>query len=86
MNRSGSGTEEDIDVDYVVKLRGLPWSATKEDILDFFSECRIHKGRDGIHLVTTPEGRSSGEAFVELPPKEDINNFIKKDKEAMGPR
>ena len=32
----------------IVKARGLPWSATSADVVDFFSDCSIVGGEDGI--------------------------------------
>ena len=34
----GSGEQED---GFVVRVRGLPWSATTEEIASFFGECEI---------------------------------------------
>lgn len=31
-----------------MKARGLPWSATSADVMDFFSDCSIVGGEDGI--------------------------------------
>lgn len=70
----------------LVKMRGLPWSATVEDILSFLSECKIKDGKDGIHLTMSPLGRPSGEAYIELETAEDAAKALKKDHQHMGHR
>jgi hypothetical protein len=37
--------------DYCVRLRGLPWSATKQDIADFLERCRVVGGTDGVIII-----------------------------------
>ena len=34
----------------VIKARGLPFSATADEVLEFFSECSVVGGVDGIHF------------------------------------
>ena len=70
------------DEGFIVKLRGLPWSATTADISKFLGEEGISK----IHLTLSKEGRPSGEAFVELETEEDLQRAESKDKEHMGSR
>jgi len=48
-----------------VKMRGLPFNATKEDILHFFTGFNV-SGSD-VTLGTRDDGRPSGEAFVRFP-------------------
>ncbi|XP_076327081.1 heterogeneous nuclear ribonucleoprotein F-like isoform X2 [Tachypleus tridentatus] len=50
----------------VLRVRGLPWSATKEEIMNFFSGVKICGGEDGIHTTLSREGRPSGEAYIEV--------------------
>ncbi|XP_019361719.1 PREDICTED: heterogeneous nuclear ribonucleoprotein H isoform X1 [Gavialis gangeticus] len=71
---------------YVVKVRGLPWSCSAEEVERFFSECKILNGASGIRFIYTREGRPSGEAFVELETEEDVKLALKKDRETMGHR
>ncbi|XP_053462806.1 heterogeneous nuclear ribonucleoprotein F-like isoform X6 [Nycticebus coucang] len=71
---------------FVVKLRGLPWSCSIEDVQNFLSNCTIHDGPGGIHFIYTREGRQSGEAFVELGSEDDVKMALKKDRESMGHR
>lgn len=40
----------------------------------------------GIHLTEIRPGRLSGECFVELVTKDDLELALKKNKEHMGPR
>ncbi|KAB0801900.1 hypothetical protein PPYR_04086 [Photinus pyralis] len=80
---SGAGDQDD---DCVVKLRGLPWSATQDDIVKFFKECAIMGGKSGVHMTTSREGRPSGEAFVELESTEDVRRAIQRDHDHMGNR
>ncbi|XP_065749924.1 heterogeneous nuclear ribonucleoprotein F isoform X5 [Phocoena phocoena] len=71
---------------FVVKLRGLPWSCSVEDVQNFLSDCTIHDGVAGVHFIYTREGRQSGEAFVELESEDDVKMALKKDRESMGHR
>lgn len=80
---SGGGDRDD---GFVVKLRGLPWSATVEEILKFFRDSKIAGDTDGIHMTSSREGRPSGEAFVEFESEEDLNEALKRDRDHMGNR
>ncbi|XP_038651638.1 heterogeneous nuclear ribonucleoprotein H1, like [Scyliorhinus canicula] len=71
---------------YVVRVRGLPWSSAADEVLRFFSDCKILNGASGIHFTYTREGRPSGEAFIQLEADDDFKVAMKKDKESMGHR
>ncbi|XP_034945143.1 heterogeneous nuclear ribonucleoprotein H2 [Chelonus insularis] len=81
---NGNGDHE--EEGYVVKLRGLPWSTTVDEIMKFFSDCRICHGKAGIHMTMSREGRPSGEAYIEMETEEDIEKACKRDRDHMGHR
>lgn len=72
--------------DYVIRIRGLPWSASAEDVVEFFNEVEINGGAEGVHLTLSREGRPSGEAYVELVSQEDLDKAEEKHKCNMGKR
>ncbi|XP_072414094.1 heterogeneous nuclear ribonucleoprotein H3-like [Chiloscyllium punctatum] len=72
--------------DYVVRVRGLPWSCTPEEVTRFFSECDIRNGVSGVQFTTSKEGRPSGEAYVHLTNAEDFKKALAKDRKYMGHR
>ncbi|KTF92765.1 hypothetical protein cypCar_00020767 [Cyprinus carpio] len=74
------------DEGFVVRVRGLPWSCSVEEVSRFFSGSKIGNNGTAIHFTYTREGRPSGEAFVELESEEDLKMAIKKDRETMGHR
>ncbi|XP_051959998.1 heterogeneous nuclear ribonucleoprotein H-like [Xyrauchen texanus] len=74
------------DEGFVVRVRGLPWSCSDEEVSRFFSGCKIGNNGTAIHFTYTREGRPSGEAFVELESEEDLKIAVKKDRETMGHR
>ena len=49
---------------FVIKLRGLPWGVTIEDIVTFLAPIPVPQG--GVHLMNGANGRPSGLAYVEL--------------------
>jgi len=55
-------------VRYVVRLRGLPWSARELEITQFFQTEQISE----IQIVYLTDGRASGEALVEF---SDLKSF-----------
>ena len=69
---------------YVIRLEGLPFRVTREELLDFFEDCDIHKGIDGVHLVMNRDGRASGMGYVELQSGEDVENALKKSQKNIG--
>lgn len=68
----------------VLRLRGLPFSASKDDILDFFKDFALSE--DSIHIVMNSEGRPSGEAYVEFVDAEDSKAAMAKDRMTLGSR
>ncbi|XP_023680631.1 heterogeneous nuclear ribonucleoprotein H2-like isoform X2 [Paramormyrops kingsleyae] len=71
---------------FVVRIRGLPWSCSVDEVQRFFSDCKIANNGTSIHFTYTREGRPSGEAFVELESDDDLKIAVKKDRETMGHR
>ncbi|KAM4578331.1 G-rich sequence factor 1 [Fundulus diaphanus] len=71
---------------YIVQVKGLPWSCTAQDLLQFFSDCRIRDGEKGIHLTLNRLGKPSGRAFVEMEHEDDIRKAVEKHRQYLGPR
>uniref|UniRef100_A0A5B7ARV5 RRM domain-containing protein n=1 Tax=Davidia involucrata TaxID=16924 RepID=A0A5B7ARV5_DAVIN len=68
----------------VLRLRGLPFSAGKDDIIDFFKDFLLSE--DSIHITVNSEGRRTGEAFVEFMSVEDSKAAMVKDRMTLGSR
>ncbi|XP_023599637.1 heterogeneous nuclear ribonucleoprotein H isoform X5 [Myotis lucifugus] len=70
--------------DGFVRLRGLPFGCSKEEIVQFFSGLEIVP--NGITLPVDFQGRSTGEAFVQFASQEIAEKALKKHKERIGHR
>ncbi|XP_061881050.1 G-rich sequence factor 1 [Entelurus aequoreus] len=68
----------------VVKLRGLPFSCTENDIVLFFSGLDIIK--KGITIITNRKGRNTGEAFVWFATQEAADEALQKDRQLIEER
>jgi len=78
-SRMGSGSS-----DCYVRLRGLPYECTKEDIYHFFHGLEIVS--NGIQLMVDGMGRSSGEAYVQFTSKDQAHKALGKDREMIKHR
>ncbi|XP_044008245.1 RNA-binding protein fusilli isoform X3 [Aphidius gifuensis] len=56
-----SGTRKDC-----IRLRGLPYEALVEHILEFMGEHAKHILYRGVHMVYNSQGQPSGEAFIQM--------------------
>lgn len=79
----------------VIKLRGLPWSCTVDQVVKFLNGVKIktqpkieetETAKPAVYLTTNSEGRPSGEAFVEVSSEEDIELSLKLNNNLMGQR
>ena len=52
-------------------MRGLPFNAVKDEILEFLSGINVINRENGVFLIKTFDGRSTGDAFVLLPNEDD---------------
>ncbi|EPS74052.1 hypothetical protein M569_00703, partial [Genlisea aurea] len=68
----------------VLKLRGLPYSAKKSDIANFFAEFAVSEDR--IRIACRADGKATGEAFVEFLSAEEAMKAMSKDKMLIGSR
>ncbi|CAA2998430.1 heterogeneous nuclear ribonucleo F [Olea europaea subsp. europaea] len=62
----------------ILRLRGLPYTASKEDIMDFFRDFVLSESK--IRMIVNSEGRPTGEAFVEFASAEDSKAAMSKDR------
>jgi len=62
---------------FYVRLKGLPWGCTKQQICEFFQEQCTLDEKD-INLLVLPNGRASGEALVGVATEEDFNFTLEK--------
>lgn len=71
---------------YLVKLKGLPYDATKPVIAQFLSDCAIKDGNEGIHILLGADCRASGEALVALSSHMDMVKALNHDRNHIGNR
>ncbi|PSS36590.1 Epithelial splicing regulatory protein [Actinidia chinensis var. chinensis] len=68
----------------ILKLQGLPFSVTKSDVAEFFEEFTLTD--DKIHIAQSPDGKTTGEAFVEFASAEEAKKAMGKDRKTIGSR
>ncbi|KAL0915812.1 hypothetical protein M5K25_013271 [Dendrobium thyrsiflorum] len=68
----------------ILRMRGLPYSAGKEDILDFFKDYELSEDR--IYVALNAEGRPSGEAYVEFANPVASRSAMARDRMTLGRR
>ncbi|KAI4383690.1 hypothetical protein MLD38_009497 [Melastoma candidum] len=68
----------------ILRMRGLPFSAGKDDILDFFKDFDLNE--ESVHIAMNSEGGPSGDAYVEFMSKEDSKAAMSKDRMTLGSR
>eukprot|EP00803_Ostreobium_quekettii_P005872 evm.model.scf_2585.2 EVM.evm.TU.scf_2585.2 scf_2585:12737-19061(-) len=72
----------------VLRLRGLPFSVQREDIVNWFNDgtLSISQIRPESVFIVMDYGRPSGTAFVEFQTPEDAQVAMSKDRQMMGTR
>ncbi|XP_075868801.1 epithelial splicing regulatory protein 1 isoform X2 [Nelusetta ayraudi] len=77
----------------IVRMRGLPFTATHEQVLNFFcpeealkETSPVSGGKDGILFVRFPDGRPTGDAFVLFSCDEHAQCALRKHKAILGKR
>ncbi|GER55061.1 RNA-binding (RRM/RBD/RNP motifs) family protein [Striga asiatica] len=68
----------------IIRMRGLPYSAGKDDIIDFFKNFTLSD--ESVHIVLNFDGRPNGEAFVEFANVDDAKEALAKDRMTLGNR
>jgi len=66
----------------ILKLKGLPYSTTEQQILQFFGDFKVQC----VRFVYEPDGRPSGLAFAEFENKEEALKALSKNGEYIGER
>ena len=64
-----------------VKLSGLDWNASENDIRNFFNDCNV----SSVLIINNDKGKPSGEALVKLDEK-DLEKALAHHKENLGKR
>ncbi|KAL5554284.1 hypothetical protein UlMin_041685 [Ulmus minor] len=83
--RSKRNSDKDqMEYTEILKMRGLPFSVKKSQILEFFRDFKVVEDR--IHIACRPDGKATGEAFVEFDSAEEAKNAMSKDKMTIGSR
>lgn len=83
-NRAAQSGHDDGEYTGVVRMRGLPWSTTAQQVREFFGGLQITS--DGVQITLTREGRPSGEAYVVFKSEDEMRRALTKDKEKIGER
>ncbi|RXN26008.1 RNA-binding 12B-like protein [Labeo rohita] len=77
--REGSVLERD---ELYMRLTGMPFSATKDNVYEFFSGLRI----EDIMFLRNNRGQFNGQGIVRFATKEEAAEGMKRDRQYMGPR
>jgi heterogeneous nuclear ribonucleoprotein F/H len=73
----------------ILRLRGLPFGASREDVADWFNDSGVLLqpiNASNVHLVLAFDGRPTGSAFAEFSGPGDAESAMVRDKAMMGSR
>jgi len=76
------GSSFQSETGYTVRMRGLPYSATEDDVAQFFEPLTCVK----IGIQYNKDGRASGDADVDFASYEEAQEALKKNKAMMQKR
>ncbi|GAB4847622.1 hypothetical protein Ancab_026683 [Ancistrocladus abbreviatus] len=76
--------KDQLEYTEILKLRGLPFSATKSDIVEYFGEFK--PAEDKVHIACRADGKATGEAYVEFSSAEEAKKAMCKDNMTIGSR
>jgi epithelial splicing regulatory protein 1/2 len=72
---------------FVIKMQGLPYRATEEDIVSFFEpDCKVKNDSNGVMIIRYPDGKATGDAFCLFPTETDVEQALKKQRQIMSGR
>ncbi|XP_022818169.1 RNA-binding protein fusilli isoform X2 [Spodoptera litura] len=74
----------------IVRMRGLPYDATPQQVLDFFSTgenpVMVLDGAEGVLFVRRADGRATGDAFVLFAKEDDAPKALSRHRKSIGAR
>nr|XP_049701605.1 RNA-binding protein fusilli isoform X2 [Helicoverpa armigera] len=74
----------------IVRVRGLPYDATPQQVLDFFSTgdnpVLVLDGAEGVLFVRRADGRATGDAFVLFAKEDDAPKALSRHRKSIGAR
>ncbi|XP_049701604.1 RNA-binding protein fusilli isoform X1 [Helicoverpa armigera] len=74
----------------IVRMRGLPYDATPQQVLDFFSTgdnpVLVLDGAEGVLFVRRADGRATGDAFVLFAKEDDAPKALSRHRKSIGAR
>lgn len=87
-HKAAASNRSNSDGSFLIRIRGLPFTTTKQEILDFFEGINIVSGEDGIHLAAfgLHSTKPLGEAYIELASEDDYEKAQDFHKKTMGSR
>ncbi|KAI3704471.1 hypothetical protein L1987_74692 [Smallanthus sonchifolius] len=85
LSRSKKVKEKDqMEYTEILKLRGLPFTVQKADIVEFFKDFRV--ADEKVHIACRPDGKVTGEAYVTFESAEMAKQAMSKDRLMIGSR
>lgn len=83
-NGGGGAQQQRTTSRYIVRVRGLPFSASEETVATFFEDVDIPP--QGVHMVYNAQDKPTGEAFVEVSTEVDVQRALQHNGAALGHR
>lgn len=83
-NGSSNGHERTDDSGLAVKMNGLPYDATEDDIHEFFN--KVDAKCQNVRFLKNRGGRNSGEAVVTFGSKKEVEAALERNRDYLGSR
>lgn len=61
--------QSELNTAHVIHVTGIPWTATKQKMVEFFDDIKILDGVNGIHFII--DNTSKNGAFIQMATKHD---------------